>query len=148
MRINFLKDTQISYVMNAVTAGTTEQKSSVLDMTNFQNVIFILALGTVTDGCVLTLSAYGNTASSTSSPTPVQIASSIAGPVTAAGSSNLLMVCEVLRPSTRYVFADVLRTTQNAVINGIIAIQYGGTLPPFTQLASQILASTLSTPGV
>jgi hypothetical protein len=53
----------------------------------------------------------------------------------------------VVRPSKRYVFANLTRTTANATIDGIIAIQYRTRNLPVTQPAT-LAASALSTPEV
>jgi len=137
---SLLKDALITQVLNPVVAGTSEQKSSVLDMQDYDGVCFVLSLGAVTDNCVLTFSAQGNTASSTSSPTPVAVPGATTGAITAATSSNLMMILNIYRPLKRYIFADLLRITQNAVINCIIAFQYNGRVMPVTQ-GTTVLAS-------
>jgi hypothetical protein len=45
---------------------------------------------------------------------------------------------DVYRPQTRYIFPSLTRTTQDAVVGGIIAIQYAPGLRPTTQHASVI----------
>jgi len=144
---NLLKDAKITVVMNAVTAGTSEQKSSVLDMAGFDAVAFIAVFGTVTDASVITLTAYENSASSTSSPAPVAVTGGATASLTASTSSNTFMVVDVIRPSKRYVFADITRTTQNAVINCVIAIQYRTKNKPVTQ-PTTLVESAISTPEV
>lgn len=143
MGLNLSKDVKVTRVMNAVAAGTSEQKSSVLDMQDFDGVVFILLLGTVTDASVITLTAYENTASSTSSPTPTAVTPA-AGPATASTDSNHALLIDVYRPQKRYIFADVLRTTQNAAIDGIIAIQYRGRVKPTTH-DTGVIATALAT---
>lgn len=138
--MSVLKDIAISRVMNEVVAGQTEQKSSVVDCQDYDGICFIVLLGAVTDTCVLTATAYENTASSTSSPTPTALTPA-AGPVTAASSSDLMMVVDVYRPQQRYVFLDLTRTTANAVISGVIALRYRGRVRPVD--ATALLASAL-----
>jgi len=144
-----LKEAKISVVMNPVAAGTTEQKSSVIDMAGYDSVMFILSLGTVTAGCVETLTIYGNTASSTSSPAPTAITNAVATYTdVAAESSNTLLIVDVLNvnPDTqRYVFADFTRTTANAVINGVYAIRYNSKSVPQT-LDATVIAAALAKP--
>ncbi len=142
-----LKDGLITRVTNSVVAGTSDQDSTVLDMSGYDGVIFIASLGDVTSTSVLQLLAYENTASSTSSPTPVAVTagSTTAYTAGATDSDNKLLVVDVHRPSSRYIFARVKRGTANAVIDGVIAIQYRSKSVPVTQ-SSTVLASALSTP--
>lgn len=143
---NLLKDCKISRVENAAAAAQTELQTDVLDMSGFDAVCFIALLGDVTTGSVLTLTAKQNTANSVSSPTPTDVtdgdATFTAG---ASDADNKLLVVDVIRPAERYVFASLTRTTANAVVDGIIAIQYRTKDFPVTQ-PSSILASALSTP--
>lgn len=142
---NISQDMLVQQVMAAVAAGTTEQKSSVLDMSGYENVCFIASFGTITSTNVLTVSAYGNTASSTSSPAPVQIASSIAGPYTSA--TGTIVIVDVIRPALRYIYCDILRTTANAVINCVIAIQYQAAGPLALSQVSTVIGYAISNPG-
>ena len=45
---------------------------------------------------------------------------------------------DVCDPQLRYIFASLTRTTANAVVNGIIAIQYKAEYRPTTQDATVI----------
>lgn len=138
----------ITCVANAQTAATTLVTSSVLNMQGFSAVAFFASLGTVTSGSVLQLTAYENTANSTSSPTPVAVTGGATPSYTAgSSSSNTLLLLDVIRPTSPYVFVELSRTTDNAVVNGIYAIQYRTTSAPVTQPAATV-AQQLSTPEV
>lgn len=146
--LNLLKDCKITRLKNAVTAGTSDQDGSVLDMSGYDSVLFVAALGDVTDTSVLELQAFGNTADSTSSPTPVELtADSVTYTAGASDADNKLLVVDVVRPGYRYVFPRLKRGTANAVIDGIFAIQYRAKDVPVTQ-GSTVLASALVGPGV
>lgn len=147
--LSMLKDCKITRVLNSVTAGTSDQDGTVLDMAGYDGVLFIAALGDVTATSVDELQVFGNTASSTSSPTPVELTNDTAGPYTAGASDadNKLLIVDVVRPAYRYVFPRVKRGTANAVIDGVIAIQYRSREVPVTQ-GSTVLASGLLAPGV
>lgn len=144
--MNLLKNIKLTRVMNDVVAGTTEQKSSVIDMQGYDGVIFVLLVGDITSTCVLTATVNQNTANSTSSPSPTAIANAVVGPITAGASDNDngVYVIDVYRPVDRYVFLDITRTTANAVIDGVIAIQYCGIHKPTTQDATTILKSVFA----
>jgi len=49
---------------------------------------------------------------------------------------NELLVLDIYRPAERYVRAVVTRGTADAVIDGVIAIQYGGRVLPASQDAT------------
>ena len=144
--MNLSKDVKITVVAAAATAATTAVTSSVLDMQGYDGVMFIALLGDVTDTSVLTLTAKGNTANSTSSPTPVTQKATDAFTAGASTADSKAIVVDVYDPALRYVFAELTRTTANAVVGGIIAIQYGAESRPTTQDAS-VIASAIG-PGV
>ena len=146
--LSLLKDCKITRVENSAVAAQTEVLTDVLDMAGYDGVMFVALLGDITDTCVLTLTAKENTASSTSSPTPTSVTDgSCTFTAGASDADSKLMIVDVVRPSKRYVFASLTRTTANAVVDGIIAIQYRGRSVPITQ-GSTVLASALSTPEV
>lgn len=144
--MNLLNEVKITRVANAAAAAQTEVLSSVLDMQGYDGVMFVALLGDITATSVLTLTAKGNTASSTSSPTPVTQVATAAFTAGASDADNKVLVVDVFDPALRYVFASLTRTTANAVVDGIIAIQYTAELRPTTKDAS-VLASAIG-PGL
>lgn len=148
MSLSIFKDTLITRVLNSVSAGTSDQDSTVLDMSGYDGVCFVVALGDVTASSVVELQVFGNTASSTSSPAPVELTNDSAGPNTAGASDNdnKLYVVDVIRPAYRYVFGRLKRGSQNAVIDGMIAIQYRARSKPITQ-GSTVFAGALLSPA-
>lgn len=144
--MNLLNEVKITRVANAAAAAQTEVLSSVLDMQGYDGVMFVAILGDITATSVLTLTAKGNTASSTGSPTPVTQVATAAFTAGASDADNKVLVVDVFDPALRYVFASLTRTTANAVVDGIIAIQYTAELRPTTQDAS-VLARAIG-PGL
>lgn len=126
--INMLRDAKITRVANSAVAAQTAVTSSVLDMQGYDSVLFIALLGTVTDGSVLTLTGKENTANSTTVPTP--LADPVVATKTAATDSNKVMALDFQKPRNRYVFCVLTRTAQNAVVDGILAIQYNSQNKP------------------
>ncbi len=139
--MNLSKNVKVTVVSPAAVAAQTAIDSSVLDMTGFDGVIFIALLGDVTSTSVLTLTAKGNTANSTSSPTPATLKATDAFTADATSADSKAIMVDVYRPTQRYVFANLTRTTANAVVGGILAIQYKGTKRPTTQDTSVIASS-------
>ncbi len=137
---SLLKNVKVTVVEAAATAGQTELVSDILDMQGWDGVMFIALLGDVTDTSVLTLTVKGNSANDASTPTPVtQGAATFTAGATSA--DNKALIVDIGSPMLRYIFASLTRTTANAVVSGIIAIQYNAALKPTSQDAS-VIAST------
>lgn len=139
--MNLSKDVKITVVAAAATAAQTAVTSDVLDMSGYDGVMFIALTGDVTATSVLTLTAKANSANSTGSPTPVTQKATDAFTAGAADADSKALVVDVYRPTLRYVFAELTRTTANAVVGGIIAIQYSAANKPTTQAASVIASA-------
>ncbi len=138
---NLSKNVKITVVSAGDTAAQTELDSTVLDMAGYDGVMFIATTGDVTTGCVLTLTAKGNTANSTSSPTPVTQKATAAFTADTTSADNKALMVDVVKPPLRYIFAAVTRTTANAVLGPIIAIQYSAMDKPTSQDASVIASA-------
>ncbi len=139
--MSLLKNIKVTPVAASAVAAQTEVLTSVLDMSGFDGVMFIALMGDVTATSVLTLTAKGNSASSTSSPTPVTQIATAAFTAGASDADDKALVVDVYDPMLRYAFASLTRTTANAVVNGIIAIQYTAEYKPTTQAATVIAAA-------
>lgn len=137
MNLNFLRDCKITHVEGAAVAGTTTLTTDPVDMQGYDSVAFIAQLGDVTSGSVLLLTVLGNDTNDTVSP--------LAYPETAgltAGASNAdsqMLAVDVQKPRERYVYATLARGTQNAVVDGIWAIQYNAQNKPLTDAALDAL---------
>lgn len=139
--MNLLKDCKITVVEAAGTAATTDLTTDVLDMSGYEGVMWIALTGDVTSGSVITLTAKGNSANSVSSPSPITQKASDAFTAGASDADSKVIAVDVFRPTLRYQFAVLSRTTQNAVVGGIIAIQYGAHNKPTTQDATVIASA-------
>jgi len=141
MNPTLLNDLQIDRVLIDTAAGQAATGSDILDMANYEGVIFIAKLGDVSSGSVVTLNAQQNTANSTSGM------ATLSGSATfTAGASDAdddLLILDVYRPRERYVRALLTSGTANAVKNGIIAIRYGSRTKPTTQGATVLASATL-----
>lgn len=139
---NFLKDCKITLVSPSAVAGTTGIDSTILDMSGYDGVVFIANTGDVTATCVLTLTAKCNASSTTAASSTVTgaVATFTAG---ATDADDKLLVVDVYMPQMRYVYANLTRTTANAVIGSIVAIQYRAATRPVTQ-ATNVIASALA----
>ena len=138
---NLLKDVLVTVVSPAAVAAQTAINSDVLDMQGFDGVMFIALLGDVSDTSILTLTAKGNTANSVSSPSPVTQKATAAFTAGASTADSMVLVVDVSAPAMRYMFANLTRTVANAIVGGIIAIQYRAASKPTTQAASVIASA-------
>lgn len=139
--MNLSKSIKVSVVEAAAAAAQTELVTDVLDMSGYEGVIFMALTGDVTSGSVLTLTVKGNSANSVSSPTPVTQKASTAVTAGATDSDSKVIMVDVYKPPLRYVFGSLTRTTQDAIVGGIIAIQYGAGLKPTSQDATVIASA-------
>ncbi|MBS1198150.1 MAG: hypothetical protein H6R18_1935 [Proteobacteria bacterium] len=139
--MNLSKGIKVTVVEAAATAATSELVSDVLDMSGYEGVLFLALTGDVTASSVLTLTVKANSANSVSSPTPVTQKATAAFTAGASDADSKLLMVDVYKPTLRYVFASLTRADQNAVIGGVIAIQYGASNKPTTQDASVIASA-------
>ena len=139
---NLLKTAIITRILNAIAAGQVEQKSAVLDMQDLTSVMFILFLNAVTAGSVITLKAMENTINGTTGAPTIGASAQVTD--VGGASSNGVLVTEIYKPLSRYVFADVTITAANCAIDGIVALTWGRRNIPVAQPAS-VLAQTLAT---
>lgn len=140
--MNLSKSIKVTVVEAAASAGTSDLTTDVLDMSGFEGVLFIALLGDVTAASVLTLTAKGNTADSVSSPTPVTQKATAPFTAGASDADSKAIILDLYKPTLRYQFAVLSRADQNAVVGGIIAIQYGAHNKPTAHHAS-VIASAL-----
>jgi len=138
---NLSKAIKVTVVEAAAAAGTSELVTDVLDMSGYEGVMFLAILGDVTSDSVLTLTVKGNSANSVSSPTPVTQKATDAFTADATTADSKVLFVDVYKPTLRYVFGSLTRTAANAVVGGVIAIQYGATNKPTSQHASVIASA-------
>jgi len=132
--MNLSKNTKLTRVSNAVAAGTTDINSSVIDMQNYEGVMFIVAFGAITAGAVTSIKAQQGAQSDLSDAADLEGTGVTVGD----DDDNKVFYLDVYRPRERYVRCVVDRGTQNAVVDGIIAIQYGPKKMPTTHDSSTV----------
>ncbi len=128
---NQIKTTRVN---NAVAAGTSDIDSSSVTMETFEGVRFTVAFGTITSGAATTIKAAQSSDDSNWNDllgTAITIADD---------DDNQLAVLDIWRPVDRYVRITVTRATQNAVVDGIIAEQYGPRVLPTTDDSTTVMA--------
>lgn len=121
--MNLSKSISLARLSNAVAAGTTAiTPTAGLDMEGYEGVLFIVPMGAITTGAVTDVKVQQS-----SDDGATDAYSDLAGSAfnVADSDDNQLVYIDVFRPQKRYVKPVVDRATQNAVVDGIIAIRYG-----------------------
>jgi hypothetical protein len=139
--MNFAPNHKVTVVLGATAAGTTSVNTNEINMQDYEGVVFIALFGAVTDGSP-GIKAQGG-AQSNGSDAADFAASDTAD--TAAAASGQAVVLDVYRPTQQYIRGVVTRGgNTGAVIQGVIAIQYGGKTRPNANDATTIAATTLA----
>lgn len=132
-----LLDVVASHVANAAAAGTTNVNSSAVDQEGFSGVIFIADIGALTAGQQTQLEVqWSDTNNGSDWAAFTNPSGGCITPVMADGDSNELLIVDIFASMHRYHRAVLVRSTQNAVLNSIIAIQYRARNLPTTQGAT------------
>lgn len=135
-KLNYVKFTR---PLNAVAAGTSVQNGTGVDMTDFEGVLFIFAMGALTATQVTSLKAQQSADDGGADPY-----ADITGAVTANAAdadSNKLLLLDVYRPQKKFVRPVATRGTANAVIDGVVAVLYGPKKAPTSQPATFVSQS-------
>lgn len=128
--MQLLKHAKLTRVMNAVAAGVSDQNSTIVDMQNFEGVLFLASFGALTATQVTQIKAQQGAASDLSDAQ--DLLGTLVGPL-ADADGNKCLALDVYKPRERFVRLVVDRGTANAVIDGVIAIQYGARTEPTSQ---------------
>jgi hypothetical protein len=142
--------TQTVHVMNAVAAGTSNQTSSSVDMSQnggYRGCRFIADIGTLTASQVTSMKVQGSPDNSDWTTLGGDLAGTGTGNMADADSNKTLIV-DIYRPKFRYLRAIVVRGTANAVINCVLAELYEPITEPTTQDATTSKSKQLITPAL
>ena len=119
---------------DAAAAATTDVTSTSVDMKGFDSVSFVVLMGAITGSAVTSAKLQGSHDNATwtgvngdLTGTSVTIADDDDGQV---------FVLDLDRPVFRYIRCILDRGTQNAVLDGILAIQYKPDVQPCVQPAT------------
>ena len=135
MSLNLGTDSKLKRVMNAVAAGTSDQNSASVDMTGFDNVLFGALFGAITAGAVTSIKAQQSDDDGVADDWTDLAGTAV---TVADDDDDKLFWLEVVQPEKRYVRLVVDRGTQNAVIDGVIAIQTNPKHIPTTHDAATV----------
>lgn len=143
--MSLLKNIKITRVAASASAAQTDVNGSILDMAGFDGVLFIALTGDVTDTSALALKAEQNTLNQAGGM--AELVGSAAFTAGATSADGKALVLDVFAPRERYIRAVLERGTANAVVDGIIAIQYQARSKPTAQDASVIASALINDPN-
>lgn len=143
--MNLSKNVKLTVCSGAAAAAQTAITGSILDMAGFDGVLFIALTGDVTVNCVLTLIAQQDTDSAMGAAAALTGTATFTAGATDADSKVLML--DVTQPRERYVRPQLTRTAADAVIGGILAIQYSAQSRPTTQDATVIASNLIVAPS-
>lgn len=125
-------------------AATTDVTGTAIDTQGYDGVLFVAHLGTITSGAVTSLKAQQS-----SDDGDADAYADLAGSGTTIpdSASDKLAILDVYRPQERYVKPILDRGTQNAVLNGMIAILYKGRSVPVSLHANVAVSNLVVSPA-
>jgi len=128
------KATKVTRVLNATAVGTTTVTGTAIDTSDYDGVVFIAQFGTITDGTPA-LKAQGGAQANGSDA--ADLAGTACTP--ALTDDNKAVVLDLYRPTQRYITPAIVRGgATGAVIDSVIAIQYGPRCKPTTNDATTV----------
>jgi len=127
---NYVEISEVGAAVGA--ANNTDQNSDILDMANWQGVVFVVPVVSATTGGVATLHVEQNSVNSDSGMTAVTGGTATKTSATA----NTLLVVDVFEPRERYVQGVVTTATQTVAVGNTIAIKYGPRKMPPAEAAT------------
>lgn len=146
--MNLLKNVKVDQILGYYAAGTTKRTSDIIDMANYDGVMFVFELGTTLDTGTVKTFVEGNSANSTSGM--AELAGCPTVTITSAtAATKSAIVVDVYRPDPtnhRYLQANITPAVANAVILGITAIRYQGRVKPDAN-AGLLAATQLVSPA-
>jgi len=130
--MNLSKAAKASRVSNAVSAGTTAINSSSIDMRGFSGAEFLVSFGAITAGAVTSVKLQGS--ADDSAWTDLEAT----GQAVADDDDNQVFILDTGHLVHRYLRCVVDRATQDAEVDGIVAMQYDADKEPVTHDAATV----------
>lgn len=136
---------KITPVLGYFAAGTTKRTSTIIDMDGFDGVVFAAVLGTTIEAGTVDVFVEQHTLNQTSGMARLATTTVYTVPATPAALTSIAV--DVYKPRERYLQANITPAAQNAVICGMVAIQYKGHVCPVTQDATLVKVTKLISPA-
>ena len=129
--MNLSTEVKVTRVIPATATGTSDVNGTVIDMSGFDGVMFVGAIGSAAanNGIKVQQGAASNLAD----------AADLAGSKVLSDGTQTQFVVDVFRPQERYVRPVMVRGTTTTV-DAVFAIQYGGRSLPVTNTSAALAA--------
>lgn len=142
-----LGNVKITRVMlnGAGTASASPTKADViLDMAGFHSVLFLAVMADVVNLSVVSLRAAQSNTNSTG--TMALLTGSAGGTAGTSTYDDKIIALELVKPTKRYIEAQMFHVTQDAPFDCVIAIQYGARTAPTTHDSTVVATASLVSP--
>jgi len=128
------RNAKVTLINNGEVAGQSTITSDELDMAGYEGVLILVHMGTIDGSAVTTTYIRQDTATGMGS------AATLTGSTHTIADSgdDSIYLTDLYRPLERFIDVQVTRTTQDSVIQSIVAIQYNNRKPPVTHDASTV----------
>lgn len=130
----------ITRVMAAQAAGATAVNGTGVDMAGFDGVLFVAEMGAIVAGAVTALKAQQSDDDGVGDTYGDLTGTSVT--IGDAGDGGVFWL-DIINPEKRFVRPVLVRGTQNATIDGIVAYRYQAEKLPVTQAATATSAGEL-----
>ncbi len=124
-------------VMNGVVAGTSAQTSSAIDTAGFDGVKIYSLFGAITSGAATSVKVQQSSDDASADAYADLLGTSV---TVADDDDNQVVVHDIYRPRERYLKVVISRATQNAVIDGVVAVLYNASKEPTTDDTATVVA--------
>lgn len=145
MPTNYQPRRKVVRVLNATAAGTTDVNCTAVDTEGFDSVEFVAMFGALTATQVTALHAQYSDDNGSSDGWS-DVAGTSSGPMGDDDDNDCLRL-EVSKPVKRYVRCVVDRATENAVVDGVLAILSGPDKADVTEDATVIASVSVTSPA-
>lgn len=127
---NFSTSTKMTRHSNAVAAGTSDiTPSAGINMADFDGCIFVVQFGTLTSTAVTSIEVHQSSDNGDGDSFTAILGTKV---TVADDDDNKVFYVDITAPTEQYLKCIVNRGTANAVLDGIMAIQYGPAAMPTT----------------
>ena len=130
--MNLFGSVKVDQILGYYAAGTTKRVSDIIDMQNYEGVIFVAELGAITEAATLDVFVEQNIINSVTGMARVATTTVHTATAADAALTKSCIVVDIYKPRERYLQCNITPAVQNAVILGITAIRYNGRVKPDT----------------
>lgn len=136
---------KITPVLGYFAAGVTKRTSTIIDMDGFDGVVFVGILGTTLATGTVDMFVEQDVANATTNM--ARLATTTVYTVPAEPAALTSVQVDVYKPRERYLQANITPAVANAVICGMVAIQYKGHLCPVVADSTVVKTTKLISPA-